>query len=1412
MISSKTKVLLAMVGAILIPVGLTSLAKADTASKTINYTSTTQNIITAHRIAGADRYSTSNALSKKFVSADTVIIASGDNFPDALCAAPLARKNNAPILLSSSNGLSSSTITEITRLKAKKAIIIGGRSSVTSSVETQLASQGITYTRLEGKDRYETSLLVAKQLDKPTAVVVASGEDFPDALSISNIASQLNMPIILSGKDGLSADAQRYIKNSGATKAYIIGGTGALSEKIDAEVPNPVRLAGTDRYATDLKVLNEFSSKLNFDNVYLANGEGFADALSGSPVASNTSSPVVLVSTDIDTNINKYLQEHINLNTKVVALGGTSVVSDSLVGKTMDSKSLVSAAKIYSSSGAFSGDTINGSAIISASGVKLKNTTITGDLLITSTVGEGTIDLDNVTVKGKIIVNGGGRHSIGLHNMDVNEINLDKILGEQARIVTDATSSIASTTIESNGIVDQSLTSKAGKIVVKEGALATLSGSFDTVEIAGSGANVDVKEAKISILSVKPEALNASINTSSNTSITTLNLNAAANVLGNAAITTANIGISGATIEAKPTTLALVKGVTATVAGSSRNLNDGNSKEIAAVPTTSTSTNIYSSSTSSGGGSSRSSNSIYYTTEVTISSPSTAVEIGNTINFTAIVAPTNSTNKNVTWSIVTGGEYATIDPSTGVLTGVSAGTVTVKAVTVDTGISSKTITITVTPKAADESISKAKALIPSSFTAVQGTDTNLIESLSKISGMSETGVTLTLESSNPNVTTDGAITYTDSEVKENVKVKIEKLQGTTDSAIVSVTIPAAYKETDRASLNNVIKNAKTLKKEDYTPKIYEAILNAIRDAETVLNNEKASQTELDNAANLIINVEFRAKLAKEKINSIGDTLLKLPKNKQEVSLIKKKSELLLLIIKAEKDLEDLKAFGVSSEEIEALDNYERINIAKKTLNLIDKTEMIYDQIDYLFGRYGTVTYSDPNNINIKVENNERLGEVFDGHSIIDYVKEKGTNILQPIELKIGDRVIRDVNLFNISCKNDINAAFTSFVNKTKFADVVLNDLRDKSFNATFKIDDENIDYTFNFNVDSITKAMLTDEIKAVKKLNKGKYTDESYKVLEDAIIFAESVLKNSEINQTDIDNAYRGIKAAESSLKEIVPTGKIDKTALGKLVEKAKSVQASDCTPELYLTIHDKIKIAEDLLNSNDVSQSDIDKVSEELSNVLEGAIKAKTDADKIIEALSKLPENKDAAALILDKNNLQPLVDDVNVKIKSARLSGVTDKEIQALNNYERLAIAKYRVKIIEQNDKIIDQAKYVSGIEYVDIHNVDVNYNIDIIIKDGNVLFKDAIKAENMKNYPKDTKQAPIYPKELQVGDITLNSGMVSNPKVKVKIDETFAKLAGKEKFEDITLNDLKGKSFTATFKVVSSSEVIVYTFNFK
>ena len=168
---------------------------------------------------GANRYDTSIAISRNGWNAtsDYAVIASGEDFGDAISAAPLAKKYNAPILLVSKdkldNGSDDNNISsEISRLKVKKVFLIGGTGSVSENVENILINKGIEVERIAGKDRYEFSVKIAKRVGTDNGIVLASGEEFADALSIAPIAAAKGMPVILVPKDEVTSEDKRLYK------------------------------------------------------------------------------------------------------------------------------------------------------------------------------------------------------------------------------------------------------------------------------------------------------------------------------------------------------------------------------------------------------------------------------------------------------------------------------------------------------------------------------------------------------------------------------------------------------------------------------------------------------------------------------------------------------------------------------------------------------------------------------------------------------------------------------------------------------------------------------------------------------------------------------------------------------------------------------------------------------------------------------------------------------------------------------------------------------------------------------------------------------------------------------------------------------------------------------------------------
>lgn len=286
-----------------------------------------------NRIWGKDRYLTAVEISKNgwVLGSQNVVLAYGEDFPDALCAVPLAKMLNAPILLTDYADLNKAVSDEIIRLGAKNVYIIGGTGVISAGIEDTLNKTGLNCTRLGGEDRYKTSLTVAEYMAKTftmsSEMAIVTGEDFPDALSIASIAGIRKMPILLSTKEKLSDEAKSYITKHNTTVNYIVGGEGVISNAVEKDVVNHKRLSGSNRYETNIAVLNWFMNSITFNSTYIATGEDFPDALSGAALAAINCAPVLLVSPSVDKVTRDFVADNRLLIKDMTALGGEAVVS-----------------------------------------------------------------------------------------------------------------------------------------------------------------------------------------------------------------------------------------------------------------------------------------------------------------------------------------------------------------------------------------------------------------------------------------------------------------------------------------------------------------------------------------------------------------------------------------------------------------------------------------------------------------------------------------------------------------------------------------------------------------------------------------------------------------------------------------------------------------------------------------------------------------------------------------------------------------------------------------------------------------------------------------------------------------------------------------------------------------------------
>ncbi len=614
------------------------------------------------RIAGDDRYKTAVAISEKgWQTADYAVLARGDNFADALCAGPLAHKYKGPILLTESKQLNPATLAELQRLGIKHLFIAGGYNAVSQDVEDAVKAAGITdIERIFGDDRYATSVKIAEKLGTSARTVLATGDNFPDALSISVIASKLGMPILLTAKDKIPTAVANYLQENAVTQTYLVGGSGVISSEIENQVPGSLRLAGTDRYETNIAILKNFEREFNFENIYVSTGTEFADALTGAVLAAKSSSPLILTGKTLPTVATNYLKDKVVLATKAIGFGGQAAVPSSVLDGIMHTKKDIVVSAKYDQAGIYGPETdqatISGSVIISAADVTLRNTIIEGDLLLAQSIGDGDVTLRDVTVKGKTIINGGGPNSVIMYNFNGQTVIVDVPDGSSVRLVAQGNTAVSEVTMEGNGTLQESDLTGTGfvNVFIPAGAEVILNGEFSEVSVEGGGANVTVTGGSITTMTIAETAVGAGINLADGTTVSTLNANAASNVTGQGQITNANVNTAGVSIAQTPATTTVADGVTANIGGQEQS---GTTTPPAG---------------GGGGGS---------TTEkvsaISVVPKTMILGVGGTGTIIAKVEPDNATNKTVTWT-TSDASVATV--ANGVVTAKAVGTATITAI------------------------------------------------------------------------------------------------------------------------------------------------------------------------------------------------------------------------------------------------------------------------------------------------------------------------------------------------------------------------------------------------------------------------------------------------------------------------------------------------------------------------------------------------------------------------------------------------------------------------------------------------------------------------------------------------------------------------------------------------------------
>ena len=193
-----------------------------------------------------------------------------------------------------------------------------------------------TYQRISGKNRYHTSLAIAGEIAAVNdysggtyAAVIATGSNFPDALSGAYLAAVNGAPLLLIS-EGSAEDVCSFVKNNVeyGGRILILGGTGAVPDEWIAPLrniyTNVTRIAGKTRYDTNLDILRA-AGVTDRETILVCTAKNFADSLS----ASSLPYPILLVGDTLNDNQRAFLSNEAK-GSRFYIIGGTGAVSEAV--------------------------------------------------------------------------------------------------------------------------------------------------------------------------------------------------------------------------------------------------------------------------------------------------------------------------------------------------------------------------------------------------------------------------------------------------------------------------------------------------------------------------------------------------------------------------------------------------------------------------------------------------------------------------------------------------------------------------------------------------------------------------------------------------------------------------------------------------------------------------------------------------------------------------------------------------------------------------------------------------------------------------------------------------------------------------------------------------------------------------
>ena len=217
------------------------------------------------RISGVNRYATSAAVVDTFpAGAKVLFVATGTDYPDALAGGAVAGRDGMPLLLTDPERLRGVTADAITRLAPESIVVLGGAGALSEERVAELAELVPDTTRVYGANRYATAEALSANYEFDAEAYLASGADYPDALTGGALAAYHGMPMLLTRPDEVPSATMGALDRVSPQAITILGGTAAVQDGVAAEL-DALLPAWADELILQMLSFNDYHGHISVD-------------------------------------------------------------------------------------------------------------------------------------------------------------------------------------------------------------------------------------------------------------------------------------------------------------------------------------------------------------------------------------------------------------------------------------------------------------------------------------------------------------------------------------------------------------------------------------------------------------------------------------------------------------------------------------------------------------------------------------------------------------------------------------------------------------------------------------------------------------------------------------------------------------------------------------------------------------------------------------------------------------------------------------------------------------------------------------------------------------------------------------------------------------------------------------------